>query len=140
MRRSIKDYAKTQEWDDGRKMALYEKLSELRRASISPRVAALVQTLGVAWQDLWPPGTDLEQGVRSEYQIRNRLIHAGTIDDGRRAHAAELRIHALTERLIYAFLGGEERWKDPDAYKHLWPLRLLASPPLKRPFHNGVRR
>ena len=58
-------------------------------------------------------------------------MHMGVIDDPRRAVAAELRIHALTERLIFALLGGEKEWTDLEAYKHCSPLSSgMAWPPL----------
>lgn len=98
---------------------IYAKLSELNRPPITDRVVRFVNQYHVAWRDLWPNAESLTSAIRPAYNRRSRLIHVGRLDDVEASIRDYMNVHALTERLVYAVLGGDKSALGPLAYSHL---------------------
>lgn len=90
-----------------------------RRAPIIGRAAEIFLKNGVEWADLWRGSTDLEQELSDAYDRRSKLMHAGKVDDYPVIWSDFRRVHALTERLVYKLIGGEDAWVDSQAYVHV---------------------
>jgi hypothetical protein len=102
------------------------RLSLLPDVPLARRAALLVERYGVAWQDLWPGG-ELEAELRKALRIRNAIFHTGHLTMGFAARPESERVLVLTERLLFAALGGAGSDVHARAYRHVeWILREIA--------------
>lgn len=109
--------------------ALRRKMAEshTRRRSFADRAQDTVEGSGVGWKDLWPEDTALRTAISRAYSRRSKLIHEGKRPDDPPSWVDIFRIHALSERIIYNLIGGEERWLSPGAYSHCARLREFSA-------------
>jgi hypothetical protein len=119
LRNAIKQFSMGGRLSAEQRAAIYRKLPELRRSAIVPRIVDLVSRNQVEWQDLWPSCMDFEKELGNAYGRRSLLVHTGKVADYSLAWNDYLRIHALTERLVYKLIGGREEWVSPLAYRHV---------------------
>lgn len=105
------------------------RIAELNRRPIIPRIVDLISRFAIEWKDLWSPGTDLHTGLRSLFRRRGRFLHAGALGSLTHAHDDARRAQAIAERLIYASLGGEAEWQDERVYA---PFYYLSTVQLER--------
>ena len=96
-----------------------EKVTEIQRRPIKPVIAEVVARLGAEWGDIWPTKTDLSEALGPAYKRRNRFIHRGEFPPARHAFVDYLRLHALTERMLFRLLGGDVAWQTGREYRHL---------------------
>lgn len=95
---------------------LLGKLGDINRRPVVERVIDVLDTHQVRWRQLWRQGTDAAQELRQAYRRRSILTHTGRVEDYQVARDDCLRIHTLTERLIFKLLGGDEGWVQTEAY------------------------
>ena len=99
--------------------SMYAKLGELQRRPITKRMAEVFESHEIEWRDIWPNAQSLTAALAEAYDRRSVLVHTGAVIDFDAAVDDYRRVHALTERLIYQLIGGEAKWRDPRAYRHL---------------------
>jgi hypothetical protein len=126
IRASIKALGDKLSLSEAQRTELRESLAGLTRRPIARRVAELIQETGVDLIDLWPHDTDVLTALKVAFTERNGVIHQGRLADIEFAYDTYLRVHAITERLIYHFLEGDERWRRRGVERHLE--RLFYSP------------
>lgn len=95
---------------------LLAKLGDMNRPPVVERVIDVLDTRGVRWRQPWSQGTDAAQELRQAYRRRSILAHTGKVEDYRVAREDCLRLHTLTERLIFKLVGGDEAWVQTEAY------------------------
>lgn len=104
-----------------------QRIAQLPDVPIARRAAFLLEKYGVAWRDLWPGSNDLTTELRKALRIRNALFHTGHLSMGFAARPESERILVLTERLLFAAVGGASADLYERAYEHVaWILRELA--------------
>jgi hypothetical protein len=104
-----------------------QRLAQLPDVPLARRAAFLVERYAVPWQDLWPGSNDLQAELRKALRIRNALFHTGHLAMGFAARPESERILVLTERLLFAALGGTASDVYERAYDHVaWILREIA--------------
>lgn len=101
------------EHEKAKRAQIYEKLGELNRPPLVPRVVDALKNYQLdvehLWQREWPAKRHpLRKRLSDAYSRRSDLIHRGAIADARTLRGDYLRIHALTELLIYRILGGAD--------------------------------
>jgi hypothetical protein len=111
--------------EKSKRVQIYDKLRELQRPSLVPRVIALLDRHRLDVERLWERDfpakrQPLHRRLTDAYSRRSALIHQGKIDDPYTARGDYLRIHALTELLIYRMLGGDDEWLNPIGWGHLY--------------------
>jgi hypothetical protein len=84
-----------------------EKLAELNRPPFWTLLCALLDTYGVLWTDLYPPGLRRPTLIST----RNKFIHSSEKPSYRSLMREAARVQALCERVLLRMLG----WKDPYA-------------------------
>ena len=104
--------------DAGVRKRLYEKVPELQRRSLVPRVCDLVGRWNVEWRDLFPPHAALEEELREAYHRRSLLVHEGESGDWLALMRDSRRVHALTERMVYKILDVPDAWTEPRSYEY----------------------
>lgn len=110
--------ARDEEIDESDRQHLVRMLGALRRAPFEVRAARVVEETDIEWNDLWPPGTSLEEAVGEAYDRRSDLVHTGQIPDERDWFVDQFRMHALAERLVLAAIGLPEDWLRVTPYRH----------------------
>jgi len=118
LKKTISEFAVTEQLLNEEADALTAKLPELQRRPIVNQAVMLIETMHVQWQDLWPAGLTLQEVIQPIFARRNRFIHAGDIGHVRQATADSRRLLVLTERLIFALLGGNTDWFDFNSFRH----------------------
>jgi hypothetical protein len=83
------------------------------------RVSTAVNKLSIAWQDLWSEEVKLAKELDAARARRGALVHAGELTNPHASIDDYYRIHAITERLIFALLGGSSNWIHRSAYQHV---------------------
>jgi hypothetical protein len=104
---------------------MMEKVAEIQRRPIVPRVAEVVTRLGVVWRDIWPYAVDLSSPLSACYGRRNRFIHRGEFPPARNAFVDSQRLHALCERMLFRLLGGDTAWLTGHEYRYLADLARM---------------
>jgi hypothetical protein len=118
VRSTIRDTGVERELPDEVVAELVAKVPELRRRPIVARVVQTVGELGVKWDDLWPPGTDLTPALTACYRRRNNFIHRGEFASARQAFVDTYRLHHLTERMLFRLIGGDPEWQTGREYEN----------------------
>jgi hypothetical protein len=116
LKKKIKEFSTEHQWNKEVREEIYSKLCELQYRPIVPRALSLLKRYKVGGEDLWPDNVSLEEGLKQVYARRSQFIHRGQIDNYNEAMNDTGRIHTLTERLVYALLGGKKEWLWPFAY------------------------
>ena len=98
------------------KCEMYAKLGELQRSPIVPRAVTILERYEIKWNDLDLNSETLRDWLRGAYKRRSALLHSGHIENNKQAMIDTRCIHALTERLVYKLVGGNEKWIDRSAY------------------------
>ena len=119
LQNEIRTFSREHVLEKSVRKALYAKLPELRRWPIVTRIVEVVESAGVNWQRLWPGEPSLEPPLRQAYARRSALAHSAVSSDWKPMVEDYNRVHALTEQLIFAALGGKDEWQDISAYEHL---------------------
>ena len=94
------------------------KVTELHRRPIVPRTLEILEKHNIVQTDIWPDEISPEHGLKTAYNIRSELVHAGRIIDRDMAERMRSRVHALAERLIYRLLSGKDEWIHSHAYAY----------------------
>lgn len=110
LKKKIKEFSTEHQWNKEVREEIYSKLCELQYRPIVPRALSLLKRYKVGGEDLWSDNVSLEEGLKQTYARRSQFIHRGQIDDYNEAMNDTDRIHTLTERLVYALLGGKREW------------------------------
>lgn len=97
--------------------------SHTRRRSFADRARDTVNGSGAEWSDLWPEDTDLRRAISQAYGRRSKLVHEGRRSDEPPISVDIMRIHALTERIVFNLIDGDAAWVGPGAYSHCGRLR-----------------
>lgn len=118
LKASIKDYGKKQGLNPQQRAAIYAKLSELNRPSIVQGIGDAIQRFSVSWADLWPKNTVCSTALRDAYDRRSTLVHTGKLVNAQESYEDLGRMQALTERLLYRLLNGDEAVVPPHAFRH----------------------
>lgn len=79
----------------------------------SKRAAAMIETAGVRWDDLWPAGTALETALKAIFDRRNTFVHEGVFPEITQAHVDTERLALVCERVLFSLLDGDEDWRTP---------------------------
>jgi hypothetical protein len=82
-----------------------DKLTELNRPPFWTTFSALLDTHGVAWADLYPPGLKRPTLMST----RNTFIHSSEKPSYKRLVREGARVQALCERILFRMLG----WQEP---------------------------
>jgi hypothetical protein len=110
LKRGIEECARGSDLTDGQVRDINDKLGELQRRSLHTRSVEVVTALKVKWEDLWPGMDSLEPALKAGYKRRSTFIHAGHLINPEASARDAIRIACLTERIVYALLGGQEAW------------------------------
>jgi hypothetical protein len=89
------------------------KLGELHRRPFLTRSVEVVNALGINWRDLWPGVDNIETALRSGYSRRSTFVHTGDLENPDASARDVIRFAALSERIVYALLEGDEAWLAP---------------------------
>lgn len=94
----------------------HTRIASLSDQPFAKRVGDLAATFDIKWADLFTPSPKaVERGMRAALKHRHALVHRGELLDAQEAYKAALRVRALTERLLFAALGGHADWIHPQA-------------------------
>ncbi len=66
---------------------------------------------------LWPEGITLDEAMRSAFNRRNQFFHVGQFPEPRVAYVDATRIRLVCERLLFAFIGGDQQWQTLGVYE-----------------------
>jgi hypothetical protein len=110
VRRAVDDFAVAERLAEGVAHSVKERAPELCRPSFAERAGSALTSAGIMVEDLFPAGTDTAMQLRRIAKLRNALVHSGRDVPISRAYPDGARLNLLTERLIYAWIGGKQEW------------------------------
>lgn len=115
---SIKEYCESKEVSNDVRFSLCSALTALQHRPLIPRLLKLIRDYDVELDDIWGKKVELEESLQAIFARRGTLVHGGRLAADVTSIATLYRVQAITERLIYRMLGGEDKWISPSANTH----------------------